>query len=97
MGEGLDALLAEYGLIREGNAYRRTGSDDVTLLLFCHFGVGCVMIAHLLGIAPIVTLQGFSAEPTAVATLCTDDHFEETVNFRLHGYGDISHLKDNKL
>ncbi|MBQ7186500.1 MAG: histidine phosphatase family protein [Ruminococcus sp.] len=90
--KGLDELLSRCGLTREGGAFRKTGDTDKTLALFCHFGAGCVIIAQLLGISPMLTLQGFSAEPTAVATLCTDDRFEDVVNFRLHGYGDISHL-----
>ncbi|MBR6100841.1 MAG: histidine phosphatase family protein [Ruminococcus sp.] len=92
VGEGLDALLTSYGLIREGNVYRKEGECGETLALFCHFGVGCVMIAHLLGISPMVALNGLSADPTAVATLCTDDRFPTLVNFRLHGYNDRSHL-----
>ncbi|MBR1764198.1 MAG: histidine phosphatase family protein [Ruminococcus sp.] len=89
---GLDALLAERGLVREGGIYRRQGDCCETLAFFCHFGATCVLIAHLLGVSPVLTLQGFSAEPTAIATLCTDDRFGSEVNFRLHGYGDISHL-----
>ena len=89
---GLDELLARHGLIREGGAFRKQGNTDVTVALFCHFGAGCVVIAQLLGISPMLTLQGFSADPTAVATLCTDDRFEDVVNFRLHGYGDTYHL-----
>ncbi|MBR6045168.1 MAG: histidine phosphatase family protein [Ruminococcus sp.] len=90
--QGLDGLLAEHGLVREGEVFRRAGDTDKTLALFCHFGAGCVVTAHLLGISPMLTLQGFSADPTAVATLCTDDRFGEYVNFRLHGYGDTTHL-----
>jgi len=90
--EGLDALLAENGLVREGGIYRREGDTDKTIALFCHFGISCVMAAHLMGISPMVALNGFSAEPTAIATLCTDDRFGENVNFRLHGWGDITHL-----
>lgn len=89
---GLDLLLADYGLVREGGVYRKTSACNETLALFCHFGATCVIIAHLLGISPIVALQGFSAEPTAIAALCTDDRFGELVNFRLHGFGDINHL-----
>jgi len=92
VGAGVDKLLAQYGLIKEGGVYRKEGDTDKTLALFCHFGATCVVIAHLLGISPMLALNGFSAEPTAIATLCTDDRFEDKVNFRLHGYGDISHL-----
>ena len=90
--EGIDELLKGFGLVREGRAYRRTGESDKTVALFCHFGATCVALAHLLNIPPMVALNSFSAEPTAIATVCSDDRFGETVNFRLHGYGDISHL-----
>lgn len=90
--KGLDELLAENGLVREGGIYRREGDSDKTIALFCHFGISCVMTAHLLGVSPMLTLNGFSAEPTAIATLCTDDRFGDEVNFRLHGWGDITHL-----
>jgi probable phosphoglycerate mutase len=66
-------------------------------VFFCHFGITCVMIAHLLGVSPIITLQGMSAEPTAIATLCTDDRFGREVNFRLHGFGDINHLPEQGI
>lgn len=90
--KGLDEVLAEHGLKREGGLYVKTDNTDKALAFFCHFGITCVMIAHLLGVSPILTLQGLSAEPTAIATLCTDDRFGDRVNFRLHGFGDISHL-----
>ncbi len=89
--KGIDGILARYGYVRKGGAYI-SGRNDATIALYCHFGAGCVTIAHLLGISPMLTLQGFSCEPTAVAMLCSDERFDGLVNFRLHSYGDISHL-----
>ena len=89
---GLDKMLADHGIIGHDGLYKKAGECNDTIAVFCHFGITCVMIACLLGVSPIVTLQGLSAEPTAIATLCTDDRFGEYVNFRLHGFGDISHL-----
>ena len=91
--EGLDRILEEHGLAREGDSYIKKGDTDITLALFCHFGTTCVIAARLLGVAPMVFLTGMSEEPTAVTTICTDDRFGRRVNFRLHGYGDISHLE----
>ncbi|MBR1423275.1 MAG: histidine phosphatase family protein [Ruminococcus sp.] len=88
---GIDSLLLKHGLERRGEIYHAVSEHDKTIVLFCHFGATCVIAAHLLGISPMVTLQGFSAEPTAIATFCTDDRFGDDVNFRLHGFGDISH------
>ena len=94
---GLDDLLTQFGLVREGGVYHKTKDCNETIALFCHFGVTCVMIAHLLGISPVLTLQGMSAEPTAIATLCTDDRSGDKVNFRLHGFGDINHLDEKNI
>lgn len=90
--QGIDDVLYHNGLARRGNMYVKMDNCDKTIAFFCHFGITCVMIAHLLGVSPILTLQGLSAEPTAIATLCTDDRFGDKVNFRMHGFGDISHL-----
>ncbi len=90
--EGLDGLLRRWGLEREGDAYRVVKKCDDTIALYCHFGVTCLMAAHLLGISPLLVWQGFNAEPTAVAVFCTDDRHGDVVNFRMHCFGDTSHL-----
>ncbi len=93
--KGVDSVLAEHGLERQGEIYHVTKEHDKTIAFFCHFGATCVTLSHLIGISPIVTLQGFSAEPTAITTVCTDDRFGKDVNFRIHGFGDIHHLGEN--
>ena len=90
--EGLDRILAGYGLVREGDRYRKTAECGETLAFFCHFGMTCVLVSKLLGVSPIPILNGLSCEPTGITTMCTDDRFGEYVGFRMHGYGDISHL-----
>ena len=37
--EGLDALLARHGYIRDGHIYRVADNKPETLVLFCHFGI----------------------------------------------------------
>ena len=92
--KGVDSVLAEHGLERRGEIYHAVKEHDKTIAFFCHFGATCVTLSHLIGISPVVTLQGFSAEPTAIATVCTDDRFGKDINFRIHGFGDIHHLGD---
>lgn len=89
---GLDALLAKHGYVREQNYYRAVNPNDDTIALFCHFGVECVMLGHLLGISPMVLWHGFIAAPTSVTTLCTEERREGIVCFRASALGDISHL-----
>lgn len=93
--DGLDAVLAENGYIRDGNCYRAEKPNNDTIVLFCHFGVECVMLGHLLGISPILLWHGFCAAPTSVTTLISEERRKGTAYFRMSSFGDISHLYAN--
>jgi probable phosphoglycerate mutase len=61
-------------------------------VLFCHFGIATACIAYLLGISPVVLWQGFSAQPSSVTTLITEERVQGEVVFRCMQFGDLSHL-----
>lgn len=63
-----------------------------TIVLFCHFGVECVILGYLLGISPMVLWHGFCAAPTSVTTITTEERREGIASFRVNSFGDISHL-----
>lgn len=88
----LDQLLAEHGYVREGHTYRVEQPNCDTIVFFCHFGLGCVLISHLLDISPMVLWHGLCAAPTSVATLVTEERRKGIASFRMSSYGDISHL-----
>lgn len=90
--KSFDRLLAKHGYRREGNIYRAENPNMDTVVLFCHFGLECVLISHLLGISPMVLWHGFCAAPTSVTTLTTEERREGTACFRMNSFGDISHL-----
>lgn len=90
--KGLDKLLADHGYVRENDIYRAENPNRDTIVLFCHFGVGCVMLSHLLGISPMVLWHGFSAAPTSVTILNTEEREKGIAYFRMSTYGDTSHL-----
>ncbi len=90
--DGLDEVLLRHGYRREGMVYRAEKPNDDTIAFFCHFGVGCVMIGHLLGISPMILWHGFMAAPTSVTTICSEERREGTAFFRVSSFGDISHL-----
>lgn len=46
---GLDHLLASHGYVREQGYYRAVTPNRNTIVLFCHFGLECVLLAHLFG------------------------------------------------
>lgn len=89
---GLDELLKEHGYERDGRIYRVVKANTDTVVLFCHFGVECVMLAHLLGISPMILWHSFCAAPTSVTTLITEERREGKASFRMSAFGDISHL-----
>lgn len=92
VSDGLDALLERHGYKREGSCYRPISPNEDTIALFCHFGVSCVMLSHLLHVSPMILWHGFIAAPTSVTTLITEERREGIAAFRVTAFGDISHL-----
>ncbi len=89
---GIDGLLSEYGYIRDGRMYRTQGGNENTLVFFCHLGITFAIMAHLIGLSPVMLWQGFFVAPTSVTTLVTEERIPGEVFFRCTGLGDISHL-----
>lgn len=92
--EGLDRLLHQHGYDREGMLYKTRCNSRKTLVLFCHFGISCMILSHLLGISPMILLHGLITPPTSVTTLITEERLPGEVWFRLTGLGDVTHLHE---
>ena len=90
--EEFDALLAKHGYVRCGNYYRAENPNSDTIVLFCHFGLECVLLSHLLNVSPMVLWHGTCAAPTSVTTVYTEERREGIASFRISAFGDISHL-----
>ena len=90
--DGLDEVLAKHGYRHEGDIFRAEKPNRDGILFFCHFGVECVMLGHLLGISPMPLWHGTCALTTSVTTLVTEERREGIASFRMISFGDISHL-----
>ena len=55
---GLDEVLAAHGYQREQSWYRVEKGNEDTLVFFCHLGISCVLIGHLIGVSPMVLWHG---------------------------------------
>ncbi len=88
----LDALLEEHGYKRQGDVYRAVTPNNDTIVLFCHFGLECVLLSHLLNIPPMLLWHGTAAAPTSVTTVVTEERRRGIAYFRMSAFGDISHL-----
>ena len=89
---GLDELLTKYGYVREEKYYRAVTPNNDTIVFFCHFGLECVLLSHLLNISPMLLWHGFCAAPTSMTTIYTEERREGIDYFRASTMGDVSHL-----
>jgi probable phosphoglycerate mutase len=88
----LDKLLATHGYERNGNYYNAINANNDTIVFFCHFGLECVLLSHLLNISPMQLWHGTCAAPSSVTTLVTEERRKGVAYFRMSSFGDISHL-----
>lgn len=65
---------------------------DSTIAIFCHLGVTCVMMSHLLGISPALLFHSLYLAPTSVTCLATEERLNHIAQFRAQFIGDTSHL-----
>jgi probable phosphoglycerate mutase len=90
--ENLDLLLKEHGYKREGAYYQSVRPNNDRIVFFCHFGVECVLLSHLLNVSPMVLWHGTCAAPSSVTTVVTEERRKGIAYFRMSSFGDISHL-----
>ena len=89
---GFDGLLAAHGYVRDGLLYRAEQSNSQTLVLFCHFGLECVLLSHLMNVSPMVLWHGLCAAPTSVTTVITEERRPGIAAFRTLCFGGVTHL-----
>ncbi len=89
---GIDELMAEHGYEHNGRVYKVTESNHKTLMLFCHFGVMCVILSHIFSCSPMVFWHNFAALPSSVTTIVSEEREEGIASFRCSAFGELSHL-----
>lgn len=87
-----DALLAEHGYVRDGKYYRAERPNSETLAFFCHFGVSCVLMSHMMNCSPMILWHGLVTAPSSVTVIHTEERRPGIAYFRASQVGDVSHL-----
>ena len=87
-----DAVLAGHGYVRNGLYYDAISPNSDTLAFFCHFGVTCVLLSHLLNVSPMILWHGTAMAPSSVTTVYSEERRPGIASFRASAIGDISHL-----
>ena len=87
-----DALVAQHGYVREGEFYRAERPNRDTIVLFCHFGLECVLLSRLMNVSPMILWHHTCAAPASVTTLYSEERRPGRASFRVSAFGDISHF-----
>lgn len=87
-----DKILKDNGYERNGVNYTVHNSNHKTLVFCCHYGVGSVLLSHLLNCSPYTFWQNTVLLPSSVTTLHTEEREKGTASMRCAGIGDVSHL-----
>lgn len=90
----LDKLLAGYGYIHDGYRYRTDEhtNKDAVVVCFCHLGITCALLSHLINTTPSQLWQGFFLAPTSVTIVGTEERTPNEAYFRCQAMGDTAHL-----
>lgn len=94
---GFDELLERHGYERDGYLYKAVKPNHDVIVLFCHFGVECVLLSHLLNLSPMILWHGFCAAPSSITTVITEEREQGIASWRVSQFGDISHLRSKGM
>lgn len=90
--QSFDEVLASHGYVRKENHYQAVHPNRNVLAFFCHFGLECVLLSHLMNVSPMVLWHSTCALPSSVTSLYTEERRNGIAIFRMNAFGDISHL-----
>ncbi len=90
-----DTLLLEKGYARNGLWYEVLRPNTDTFAFFCHLGVMCVLMSHLMNVSPMILWHGLAVAPSSVTTLVTEERRKGIAVLRASAIGDVSHLLAN--
>ncbi len=87
-----DALIAKHGYVREHEYYKAVNANNDTIILFCHYGLECVLLSHLMNVSPMILWHGMCAAPSSVTTVVTEERRQGDAYFRITSFGATPHL-----
>lgn len=65
---------------------------DPLIVIFCHLGVTCIVLSHLLSIPFPVLVHGFFLPTTSLTVLTSEERWGTEAYFRVQTMGDVQHL-----
>lgn len=96
--EGVDEVLLSRGIRKEQFGWRIINQNEMKgdIAIFCHLGVGMLLLSYLLDMSPYSIFRSFFLAPASVTSILLEDHGDGTAGLRVLRMGDVSHLvRDN--
>lgn len=62
------------------------------IVIFCHLGVTCLVLSHLLNIPFPLLVHGFFLPTTSLTVLTSEERWGNEAYFRVQAIGDVHHL-----
>lgn len=91
--EGINALFAEYGYIREGARYRLHNPSGDVVALFCHDGFGRTLVSYLLGLPVLTGWSSLFLKTSSVTSFVMESYDEEYAVPRMIAMSDTAHIR----
>ena len=91
--DGMDELLGRYACVKDGPVWRCERNTDLTIALFCHFGISMAILGYLTDISPMVLWHRVLCLPSSVTEIVTEERILGEVSFRVTKLGDLTHLE----
>ena len=70
-------------------------TDEPTIVIFCHLGIICLVLSHLLNIPFQLLTHGFFLPTTSLTVLTSEERWSNEAYFRVQAMGDVTHLLKN--
>ena len=93
--EGTDALLARYGMRKDGPVWKAEHNGTETIALFCHFAISMAVMAYLMDLSPMIWWHRMLCPTSSVTEVVTEERVPGEVLFRATRVGDLTHLEMN--
>lgn len=68
---------------------------ETVIVIFCHLGIICVALSHLLNIPFPLLVHGFFLPTTSLTILSSEERWGREAYFRVQAMGDMAHLIDS--
>ena len=90
--DAVDELLLKHGYKHVGRHFEVVNGNHDRIVLFCHYGVEGVILAHIFGISPMIIWHHLAGLTSSVSILATEEREKGIAVFRMNRFSDLSHL-----